>query len=201
MKQEINISSSARKEGTERSLRRVALDLFCFLFSFSLAFGLAVALAFLLTGCSDPLQEDDSESEGVNRTAIEFTTSVPPLTTGRGAPMGSTRGTPIIGPYDWCYTASSLKKNIYWNDPAAVLGTGKKSLFDPSPYGFRVPERGAFYSLSKVGNSTYNSTTKLFYTTRSSDYTATIYPLGAFSYTGATKKDSGGYYYYSSFAS
>ena len=101
-----------------------------------------------------------------------------------------------IGPFDWCYTASSLKKNIYWNDPAAVLGTGKKSLFDPSPYGFRVPERGAFYSLSKVGNSTYNSTTNLFYTTRSSDYTATIYPLGGFGYMGAIKKDSGRYYYY-----
>lgn len=48
---------------------------------------------------------------------------------------------------NWCSTTTNELNSsnlIVWQDPAVSTGQGEKSIFDPSPYGFRLPENGTW---------------------------------------------------------
>ena len=50
-----------------------------------------------------------------------------------------------INNYDWCTTTAvnDPASTKLWHDPKIAYGLGQKSVFDPSPYGFKLIENGA----------------------------------------------------------
>lgn len=71
---------------------------------------------------------------------------------------------------NWCNTTQLNNNNYYWNDPNVLItNTDKKSIFDPSPLGFKAPRAGTWSAFS-------TSTFKYSSTTKSAVYNGIIYP-------------------------
>lgn len=69
---------------------------------------------------------------GVGARPVTMETSIANPTTG------------YVGNGDWCSSYTEL--SYLWHDENCSLASGSKSIFDPSPYGFRLPVIGAFNS-------------------------------------------------------
>ena len=92
----------------------------------------------------------------------------------------------IIGSKTWCSTTTNgINSNnaFLWHDPKVAVGSGGKSIFDPSPYGFRLPENGTFRAVFAAG-SVYKGDgwyiSGLFYTRSAVPYTQALRFAGGF---------------------
>lgn len=63
---------------------------------------------------------------------------------------------------DWCSESNSNSSNIIWNDNNVSTSSTNKSIFDPSPWGFRLPKNGTWSNFS-LSTTTW-STNKRIYT-------------------------------------
>lgn len=95
---------------------------------------------------------------------------------------------------NWVSSTKLLGTNIVWNDPnVQVGGTLGKSIFDPSPWGFKVPENGTFNMFANGTDTTtpnlqLNTSQKCFeYSNIPGDYTYSA----KFIYEGYTLMTSG----------
>ena len=80
--------------------------------------------------------------------------------------------------YDWYYTGDSSTDNTRWTTSSSV-----KSIYDPCPAGWRVPDggRNGIWSKAGFGTTTYDSTNKGMSFSISSPST-TWYPASGFRY-------------------
>lgn len=75
----------------------------------------------------------------------------------------STNPVSIKSVSNWCGTTTNninTSTAFLWNDPKVLVGSGGKSIFDPSPYGFRLPENGTFKALYSSTGQYITNTSK-----------------------------------------
>lgn len=65
------------------------------------------------------------------------------------------------------WTGQFISGDYVWNDPQALQGSGRKSIFDPSPSGFKLPEKELYSALT--GTLTYSSSLGGYEYKRNSD--------------------------------
>lgn len=98
---------------------------------------------------------------------------------------------------NWCSTTENnidTSTSFLWNDPNVPTGgDGGKSIFDPSPYGFKLPENGTwssfFNSSGMISGTTKYESGSLFYTRVADNYTS------AAKYTPHTDSSLMGYFW------
>lgn len=64
---------------------------------------------------------------------------------------------------DWCTTAAvnNPASTKLWHDPKIAYGLGQKSVFDPSPYGFKLIENGALSAFMNSADLIANTSRKI----------------------------------------
>lgn len=62
---------------------------------------------------------------------------------------------------DWCSESNSNSNNIIWNDNNVSTSSVNKSIFDPSPWGFRLPKNGT-WSVFTTSNTTWNTNRRIY---------------------------------------
>lgn len=62
---------------------------------------------------------------------------------------------------DWCSESNSNSNNIIWNDNNVSTSSTNKSIFDPSPWGFRLPKNGT-WSIFTTSNTTWNTNRRIY---------------------------------------
>lgn len=86
---------------------------------------------------------------------------------------------PTIDTDNWCSTTiNELNSStaIIWQNPFVLTSSGEKSIFDPSPYGFKLPENGTWKGFTDnndnfVTNRSRFDSEELQYTRSSTPYT------------------------------
>lgn len=107
-------------------------------------------------GRKDPFPAD-IPLYNINGTQITYSTSANGFN--GSSTMKNSVNNPLVFYYtngDWCSEAFSSSTTIMWNDVNVLLSSTGKSIFDPSPLGFRLPKTGCWSNFSTT-TTTWNS--------------------------------------------